>query len=89
MYYWFVFWGNNEYIRRCYNADYLIIKSKNRRKTKKFLRDISDMLGIQEIDSDAVHLLSQFVLNGTRYYIKGKTVCMEVPRNTVAITTLL
>lgn len=89
MYYWFIFWGNNEYIRRCYNADYLIVKSKNQRKTKKFLKDISDMLGIQEIDSDAIHLLSQFVSNGARYYIKGKTVCMEVPKNTVATTTLL
>ena len=89
MYYWFVFCDNNEYIRRRYNADYLIVKSNNQRKTKKFLRDISDMLGIRAIDSGDVHLLSQFAINGERCFIKGKTVYMEVPKNTVVVTTLL
>ena len=90
MNYWFIFWGNNEYIRRCYNADYLIVKAKNQRKTQKFLKDIADMLGIRDIHPDAVNLLDQFVLNerGISYIIRGKAVYMVVPKDSVAIVTL-
>lgn len=91
MNYWFVFLGeNNEYIRQCFGTDYLIIKSKQKRCTQKFLNDIANMLGIQAISKSEVCLLDVYFenKNSGRTYIKGNGIQMEVPSHNISYTIL-
>ena len=91
MNYWFVFLGeNNEYIKRCFGTDYLIVKAKQKRCTRRFLEDIANMLGVQAINKSEVDLLSVHRVNPEgRTYICGKHVNMEVPSHCISYTTLI
>lgn len=91
MNYWFIFVGNNnDRVRYIFGTDYLIIKAKQKKCTRKFLNNIAEILDIKQVNKSEVELLKIHRVNTNgRTYICGDNINMELPSHCISYTTLI